>query len=83
MIRALLAGAPGPARDIVILNAAAALITAGKTSDPRAAAKLAAQAIDTGAAQSLLNRLAKRSHAPEQEPSNKREGEAPTEPNHR
>jgi anthranilate phosphoribosyltransferase len=63
MIRELLAGAPGPPRDIVILNAAAALIAAGKTADPRAAAHLAAQAIDTGAALQLLNRLAERSHA--------------------
>jgi anthranilate phosphoribosyltransferase len=64
MIRNLLASAPGPPRDIVILNAAAALVAAGKTSDPSAAATLAAAAIDSGAANELLQRLAERSHRP-------------------
>ena len=63
LIRELLAGAPGPPRDIVILNAAAGLIAAGKAPDPRAAAARAAVAIDSGAAQHLLQRLAEKSHA--------------------
>jgi anthranilate phosphoribosyltransferase len=62
MIRGILAGRPGAPRDIVVLNAAAGLVTAGKTSDPRDAAAQAAAAIDTGAAQSLLARLAEKSH---------------------
>ncbi len=58
MIRDVLAGTPGPPRDIVVINAAAALWTAGKTDTPLAAAGLAAAAIDTGAARQLLARLA-------------------------
>jgi len=55
LIRRILAGGTGPARDIVVLNAAAALLAAGAESDPRAAAERAAAAIDSGAAQRLLN----------------------------
>jgi anthranilate phosphoribosyltransferase len=57
LIRAVLAGEPGPARDIVIANAAAALWTAGKGPSPAACAALAAAAIDSGAARDLLARL--------------------------
>jgi anthranilate phosphoribosyltransferase len=62
LIRHILAGNPGPARDIVILNAAAGLLAAGKTHDPKTAAARAAEAIDNGSARSLLARLAERSH---------------------
>jgi anthranilate phosphoribosyltransferase len=64
IIRSILDGLPGPARDVVILNAAAGLIAFGKTGDPKTAAAQAATAIDTGAAKQLLERLAQRSHAP-------------------
>jgi anthranilate phosphoribosyltransferase len=47
-ITALFTGARGPYRDIVILNAAAALVVAGKADDLRAAAALAAESIDSG-----------------------------------
>jgi anthranilate phosphoribosyltransferase len=57
MIGRILKGESGPPRDIVVLNAAAALWTAGKTDTPAAAAGLAATAIDTGAARELLTRL--------------------------
>jgi anthranilate phosphoribosyltransferase len=63
IIRNILAGAPGPARDIVILNAAAGLLTAGKTDRSQEAAAIAAKAIDSGAAQDLLENLVRRSHA--------------------
>jgi anthranilate phosphoribosyltransferase len=63
IIRNVLAGNRGPARDIVVLNAGAALIVAGKASHPKIAAQTAAQAIDNGAAASLLAQLAERSHA--------------------
>jgi anthranilate phosphoribosyltransferase len=62
LIRRVLAGDSGPARDIVILNAAAGLIAAGKTADPIIAASLAATAIDDGSASLLLSRLAEWSH---------------------
>jgi anthranilate phosphoribosyltransferase len=64
LIRQILDGTHGPARDLVILNAAAGLITFGKTDDPKAAAAEAAVAIDSGAADTLLARLAQRSHEP-------------------
>ena len=57
IIRRILAGEPGPARDIVVLNAAAGLIVANKSSSTQAAAALAAGAIDSGAAADLLARL--------------------------
>jgi anthranilate phosphoribosyltransferase len=57
MIRAVLAGEPGPARDMVIANAAAALWTAEKAAAPLACAALAAESIDSGAARDLLARL--------------------------
>jgi anthranilate phosphoribosyltransferase len=57
MIRAVLGGERGPARDIVMANAAAALWTAEKAASPAACAALAAEAIDSGAARELLARL--------------------------
>jgi anthranilate phosphoribosyltransferase len=56
-VRALLAGAPGPFRDIVLLNAAAALVVAGRTDDLRAGVAQAAEAIDGGRAEAVLGRL--------------------------
>lgn len=64
VVRKVLHGEPGPARDIVVLNAAASLIAANKAADPEAAAALAAAAIDSGAAGSLLARLVEKSHSP-------------------
>jgi anthranilate phosphoribosyltransferase len=54
---ALFEGARGPYRDTVVLNAAAALVIAGKAHDLRAAARMAADALDTGAAAQALERL--------------------------
>lgn len=57
LIRHILAGQPGPPREITLLNAAAAIwVTAAETSLP-AAAHRAADAIDSGAAQRLLGQL--------------------------
>ena len=56
-IRDVLAGKPGPFRDIVLLNAAAALIVGSKTTTLADGVKLAAQSIDTGAAANTLERL--------------------------
>lgn len=55
-LRALLQGAIGGYRDIVLLNAAAALIVADRAPDWRAGAALAAEAIDRGHARDLLER---------------------------
>ena len=57
MIRGILRGRPGPPRDIVVANAAAALWTAGRDESLAACARLAADAVDTGATQELLARL--------------------------
>lgn len=56
-LRALLEGAGGPYRATVVLNAAAALIVAGRTCDLREGAAIAARAIDSGAALAALERL--------------------------
>ncbi len=52
----LLAGEDGPYRDAVLLNAAAALIVAGKADGWDDGAALAGEAIDSGAAKALLAR---------------------------
>jgi len=59
IIRGVLSGQQGTARDIVVANAAAGLLTAGRGEDLRACARLAAEAIDSGAASDLLARLAR------------------------
>ena len=50
-------GSRGPLRDIVLLNSAAALLVAGRIDNLRAGAELAAQAIDSGAARQVLEKL--------------------------
>src|SRR6266853_2128052 len=50
LIRAILTGEPGPRRDIVIANAAAALVAAGRAADFLEGARIAAESIDSGAA---------------------------------
>lgn len=57
-LRALLDGETGAYRDAVVLNAAAALLIAGKASDLREGAALAAASIDSGAARAKLAALA-------------------------
>src|SRR5579883_2434722 len=64
-IRALLGGARSPYRDTVVLNAAAALVVAGKAADVRAGAALAIRALDTGDAAAVLERL-RHAAAPEE-----------------
>jgi anthranilate phosphoribosyltransferase len=54
---ALLQGAPGPYRDTVLLNAAGALIVAGRAADLREGVRLAADALDSGAAMAALEIL--------------------------
>lgn len=56
--RSVLGGAPGPRRDIVLVNAAAALVAAGKAQDFPQGMRLAARSIDSGAALGKLERLA-------------------------
>ena len=53
----LLSGEKGAYRDIVLLNAAAALVVADKAADLKQGVALAAAAIDDGRAQELLEKL--------------------------
>jgi anthranilate phosphoribosyltransferase len=61
-LNAVLHGARNPYRDIAVLNAAAALIVAGKAPDLRAGAAAAKMALDSGHAAEVLARLIKASH---------------------
>lgn len=54
-LRALLKGEEGPYRDAVLLNAAAALLVADAVSDLREGVEEAAETIDRGLANALLN----------------------------
>jgi anthranilate phosphoribosyltransferase len=54
-LRALLQGEEGPYRDAVLLNAAAALIVAGTVATLHEGAEEAAEALDKGLANALLN----------------------------
>jgi len=55
--RQILAGKKGPKRDIVVLNAAVALVAAGQAKNPKDGAEKAAEAIDSGAAQNKLDQF--------------------------
>ena len=57
IIREVLAGSKSPRRDVVLLNAAAALVAAGKFDHMGDALPLAAQSIDSGAASAKLEAL--------------------------
>lgn len=55
-LRGVLAGETGPYRDIVLFNAAGALVVAGKAEDLAAGAALAADAIASGSAAAVLEK---------------------------
>ena len=57
LIQRILGGEAGPPRDIVVMNAAAALVAAGVASDFREAAGLASFVISSGAASEKLENL--------------------------
>jgi anthranilate phosphoribosyltransferase len=57
ILTAIFAGERGPRRDVVLLNAAAVLVTAGLATDLRSGIALAANAIDSGAATRLVHAL--------------------------
>ncbi|MGQ2980213.1 MAG: anthranilate phosphoribosyltransferase [Polaromonas sp.] len=63
MLKGVLAGEPGAARDIVILNAGAALYAANVADSMKAGITLAREAIDSGAAQRKLEQLVSTSKA--------------------
>jgi anthranilate phosphoribosyltransferase len=57
LVEAVLNGEPGPRRDVVLLNAAAALVAAGRAADLRTGIATARATIEAGAAIALLERL--------------------------
>jgi len=57
IIKNILQGAQGARRDLVLLNAAAALVVAGKAEDIKEGLKIAAESIDSGAALAKLDRM--------------------------
>jgi anthranilate phosphoribosyltransferase len=62
-LRALLKGEKSAYRDIVVLNAAAALMVAGRANDIMAGAALARELLDSGAARNKLEQLVKVSNS--------------------
>ncbi|WJW76795.1 anthranilate phosphoribosyltransferase [Thiohalobacter sp. IOR34] len=58
IIQRVFAGEPGPARDIVLLNAGAAIYVAGLSAELAAGVERAAEVIDSGAAADKLRALA-------------------------
>jgi anthranilate phosphoribosyltransferase len=63
IITRVLAGEPGPRRDIVLLNAGAALFIAGRAATVRDGIAQAAEAIDSGAARGTLEAMVRGSNA--------------------
>jgi len=62
-VRSILAGRPGADRDVVVLNAAAALLAAERAADLDAGVALARESIDSGAAADRLDTLVRVSTA--------------------
>jgi anthranilate phosphoribosyltransferase len=58
LIREILEGKPGARRNVVLLNAAPALVCAGKAHDLAEGVRLAADAVDSGRAAAVLEKLA-------------------------
>jgi len=57
LTRRILSGEPGGAREVVLLNAAAALMAAGRADTFEAGLRRAAESVDSGAARAKLERL--------------------------
>jgi anthranilate phosphoribosyltransferase len=58
IVRKVLGGESGPRRDVVVMNAAAALLAAGKAADLAEGVALARESIDSGGALAALDALA-------------------------
>ena len=63
IVRGVLEGTRGAARDIVLLNAGVGLFIAGRVDGIREGIERAAQAIDNGAAKTTLDQMVRGSHA--------------------
>ncbi len=64
IVHDILKGERGPKRDIVLMNAAAALVAASHAGDFREGVRLAAESIDSGAARQKLLALAEFTNRP-------------------
>jgi len=62
LLRSVLEGNPGPHRDIVVLNAAPAIIAGEGATDWKSAKEAAETSVDSGAALAKLNSLVQVSH---------------------
>jgi anthranilate phosphoribosyltransferase len=62
IIKNILSGEQGPKRDIVLMNASAAICAGGIAENLKVAMHLARQSIDTGSAEKKLNDLCRLSH---------------------
>ncbi|HET9194351.1 MAG TPA: anthranilate phosphoribosyltransferase [Vicinamibacterales bacterium] len=65
IVRRILDGEHGAPRDVVVLNAGAALFVAGRADSVSVGVKLAGQALDSGAARTTLDRMVQHSQASE------------------
>jgi anthranilate phosphoribosyltransferase len=63
LMRAVLAGAGGPLRDVVLLNSGAALVIAGAAEGLEAGMELAARSLDSGDARRVLEALVVRTNS--------------------
>src|SRR6202158_2525168 len=64
LLRQVLDGEVGPRREVVVLNAAAAILAAGKADDWGQAGAAAREALDSGRAKQALSRLVETSKTP-------------------
>jgi anthranilate phosphoribosyltransferase len=64
IVLAVLAGRRGAPRDVVLLNAGAALFVAGRAESVSAGVTLAAAAVDAGSARATLDRMVQSSQRP-------------------
>ena len=62
ILKAILSGIKGPKRDIVLMNASAAICASDKKENLKAAMGLARESIDSGSAEQKLNDLCRLSH---------------------
>ena len=58
MVKAVLSGAQGPARDVVLMNASVALLAADRVASLQDGVSMAAESIDSGTANQSLQKLA-------------------------
>jgi anthranilate phosphoribosyltransferase len=63
IVREVLQGKPGPARDVVLLNGGAALYVSGSADSIKDGVRLAAESIDSGRARDKLEQLVRMTHA--------------------